>query len=196
MEEKESVKWLRGYQAACQAAQAGATGLPRAQVLVRAMRERTLVEVRQRVWDWLPKQAAADQGEVNVPAKPGRRARVARLALRFAEVELEPPTNKRRLDRVLEEVQWRVLIAAAGPESAAPEQPPPSNRRYGWGRAWAASWGEKAMGRPECNACGAGWQRLEDIWSSAGNWRALRPNLEAQCPATGMGNDQGFAGGL
>jgi hypothetical protein len=96
----------------------------------------------------------------------------------------------------LEEVQWRVLIAAAGLESAAPEQPPPSNRRYGWGRAWAASWGEKAMGRPECNACGAvgsAWR----IWSSAGNWRALRPNLEAQCPATGdIGNDQGFAGGL
>jgi hypothetical protein len=111
MEGKESVKWSRGYQAACQAAQAGATGLPRAQVLVRAMRERTLVEVRQRVWDWLPKQAVAGQGEVNVPAKPGRRARVARLALRFAEVELEPPTNERRLDRVK---VWAVLAQEIG----------------------------------------------------------------------------------
>jgi hypothetical protein len=49
--------------------------------------------------------------EVNVHAKPRRRARVARLALRFAEVELEPPTNKRRLDRVK---VWAVLAQEVG----------------------------------------------------------------------------------
>ena len=137
LEQKESVKWLRGYQAACRiaqacpdttvvsvgdreadiyelflaAAQAGAAGQPRAEILVRAMRERMLVKVHQRVWDWLPKQAVAGHVEVTVPAKPGSRTRVARLALRFAEVELEPPTNKRRLDRIQ---VWAVLAQEVG----------------------------------------------------------------------------------
>jgi len=137
LEQKESVKWLRGYQAACKlaqacpattvvsvgdreadiyelflaAAEAGAAGRTRAEILVRAMRERTLVEVHQRLWDWLPQQKVAGYAEVNIPPKPGRRARVARLALRFAEVELEPPTDKRRLARVK---VWAVLAQEVG----------------------------------------------------------------------------------
>ena len=137
IEAKESVKWLRGYEAACQAAQAcpqttvvsvgdreadvyelflaatqaGAAGQRRAEVLVRAMRERTLAESQQRVWEWLPQQAAAGRVDIHVPARAGRKARVAHLAVRFAEVELEPPTNKRKLAHVK---VWAVLAQEAG----------------------------------------------------------------------------------
>ena len=137
LEAKESVKWLRGYAAACQAAQAcpqttvvsvgdreadiyelflaaaqaGAGGQGRAEVLVRAMRERTLAESPQRVWTWLPQQAVAGQVEIHVPARAGRKARVARLAVRFAAVELAPPTNKRKLARVK---VWAVLAQEVG----------------------------------------------------------------------------------
>lgn len=137
LEAKESIKWLRGYEAACAAAQAcpqttvvsvgdreadvyelflaatqaGAAGQRRAEVLVRAMRERTLVEHQQRVWQWLPQQAIAGQVDLHVPARPGRKARVAHLAVRFAAVELEPPTNKRKLARVK---VWAVLAQEVG----------------------------------------------------------------------------------
>jgi len=137
IEAKESVKWLRGYAAACAAAQAcpqttvvsvgdreadvyelflaaaqaGAAGQPRAEVLVRAMRERTLAQSQQRVWEWLPQQAAAGQVEIHVPARAGRKARIAPLAVRFAAVELEPPTNKRKLARVK---VWAVLAQEVG----------------------------------------------------------------------------------
>lgn len=137
LEAKESVKWLRGYAAACQAAQAcpqttvvsvgdreadvyelflaatqaGAAGQRRAEVLVRAMRERTLAESQQRVWEWLPQQAVAGQVEIHVPARAGRKARVAHLAVRFAAVELSPPTNKRKLARVK---VWAVLAQEVG----------------------------------------------------------------------------------
>jgi len=290
LEQKESVKWLRGYQAACRVAQAcpdttvvsvgdreadiyelflaaGAAGLPRAQILVRAMRDRTLVEVHQRVWDWLPKQAVAGRVEVNVPAKPGRRARIARLVLRFAEVELEPPTNKRTLARIkvwavlaqevgagkgvepihwqllttlpvtsfesaveklrwyaqrfqievfhrtlksgcrmetrqlrnstrlaaclavdlvvawrlvhltklgrqspelpctacLEEVQWRVLVAATRPQSTAPEQPPTLQQAVRMVAGLGGFLGRKGDGQPGVQCLWRGWQRLEDM---------------------------------
>ena len=126
IEQKESVKWLKSYQAACAVAQAcpGTTvvsvgdreadvyelfvaardavvgGKRRAEVLVRAMRERTLAESDTRVWAWLPRQGVAGHIKVSVPARAGRPARVARLAVRYAAVELKPPTDKKPLGGV------------------------------------------------------------------------------------------------
>lgn len=137
IEAKESVKWLKSYQAACAVAQAcpgttvvsvgdreadvyelfvaareaGAGGARRAEVLVRAMRERTLADSDTRVWAWLPRQAVAGHIKVSVPARAGRPARVARLAVRYAAVELKPPTDKKSLDGV---AVWAVRAQEVG----------------------------------------------------------------------------------
>jgi hypothetical protein len=137
IEQKESVKWLKSYQAACAVAQAcpGTTvvsvgdreadvyelfvaareaavgGQRRAEVLVRAMRERTLAESDTRIWAWLPRQKVAGHIQVSVPARAGRPARVARLAVRYAAVELKPPTDKKPLGGV---AVWAVLAQEVG----------------------------------------------------------------------------------
>ena len=137
IEAKESVKWLKSYQAACAVAQAcpGTTvvsvgdreadlyelfvaareaavgGKRRAEVLVRAMRERTLAEADTRVWAWLPQQAAAGHIQVRVPARGGRPARVARLAVRHAAVQLKPPSGKKSLGGI---AVWAVLAQEVG----------------------------------------------------------------------------------
>lgn len=102
------------YELFLAATQAGRAGQRRAEVFLRAMREYTLAESQQRVWEWLPQQAVAGQVEIHVPARAGRKARVAHLAVRFAAVELAPPTNKRKLARVK---VWAVLAPEVGASS-------------------------------------------------------------------------------
>jgi len=124
IEDKESMKWLRSYDAAA-SAQADlkrtrvvsvgdreadlyelfVTATERLQaggpeVLVRARENRTLKGTHKHLWEKVTGQQVAGQREITVPPRPGRRARTARLSVRFCQVELRPPQGKKTLGPV------------------------------------------------------------------------------------------------
>jgi hypothetical protein len=143
--QKESAKWLRSFQAAARvqaqvpgttvvsvgdreadlyelfvAAQAPAGP----QLLVRATRERRLADGQGPLWAHVAAQRPAGVHRVRLPRRPGQRARVAELEVRYAAVTLRPPKRKRTLPPVavwaiharevappagVEPVQWLLL---------------------------------------------------------------------------------------
>jgi len=116
IEEKESVKWLKSYRAVGQVqalcpdtmlvsvgdreadiyelfaeAQADADG---PQLLVRAERTRQRQVEQMPLWHRMEREPIAGYQEVYVPRKGSRRARTAKVAIRYAQVTLQPPQGK------------------------------------------------------------------------------------------------------
>ena len=60
-------------------------------VLVRAAHDRSLDKDSQRLWDKMESQPIQCHQEINIPATPKRKARTAKLALRFFPVQLRTP---------------------------------------------------------------------------------------------------------
>jgi hypothetical protein len=60
-------------------------------VLVRAAHDRSLNNDSQRLWDKMEAQPLQFQQEINIPAAPKRKARTAKLAVRFSPVQLRTP---------------------------------------------------------------------------------------------------------
>lgn len=60
-------------------------------VLVRAAHDRSLNNDSQRLWDKMEAQPIQFQQEINIPATPKRKARTAKLAVRFSPVQLRTP---------------------------------------------------------------------------------------------------------
>lgn len=113
IEQKESAKWLRSYRHVAQAQReipdtmlvsvgdreadlydlfaeaARDPGGPK--LLVRAERSRNRKVEQGLLWDRMAAQPVAGFQELHVPRKNSRPARMARLAVRFAAVELQPP---------------------------------------------------------------------------------------------------------
>lgn len=67
---------------------------PRVHCLVRAQHHRRVAHPQQYLWDPLAVQPVRGQLQVRGPAKEGRAARLARLAIRFCRVDLQPPCLK------------------------------------------------------------------------------------------------------
>lgn len=117
IEEKESLKWLVSYQAVAEVQKLCSDTLlisvgdreadlydlfhqaiqdpcgPR--LLVRAERTRNRKVEQEDLWQKLNAQPVAGWLEVAVPRRASRRARTARLEVRFAQVELSPPKNSK-----------------------------------------------------------------------------------------------------
>lgn len=117
IEEKESVKWLRSFQAVSQvqerlpgtvlvsvgdreadiyelfeqAAQVGEAG---PKLLIRASYNQALKEEQSLLWDCMQQAPMAGCLEVDVPRKPGQKKRRAVLAISFVPVELKAPKGK------------------------------------------------------------------------------------------------------
>ncbi len=116
--QKESAKWLRSYQATVTvAARSPATQIVSvgdreadlyalfelaAQtehgpgLLVRARHNRTLAHEQQRLWPTLASQAVAGQIQLAVPRQGARKARHAKLEIRYAQVDLKAPVHPPR----------------------------------------------------------------------------------------------------
>ena len=122
IEQKESAKWLRSYQAAARAqaelkhtrivsvgdreadlyelfalaAEHRQAGGP--EILVRAREDRRLLgEDGKCLWERVEAEPVAGYREVVVPPRPGRRARTAELTVRFCPIELKAPQGKGNL---------------------------------------------------------------------------------------------------
>jgi len=136
IEDKESLKWLKGYQAAveiqrsCPAttlvvvsdresdlyelfAEAALTPAgPR--LLIRAERSRNRKADNKNLWALVSKRSPVGFVEVQVPRQHARPARTARLAIRFLATTLKPPKRKPRLPAVrMTAVLAREVDAAA-----------------------------------------------------------------------------------
>ena len=128
IEQKESMKWLNSYHAVAQAQQlcpetmlvsvgdreAGIYELfeeatedsCKPKLLVRAMRGRNRTVEQIELWQKLSQQPVAGVQEVRVPRKGKRRARTAKLAVRFSEIRLDPPKRKNSIAVTM----WRGLL--------------------------------------------------------------------------------------
>jgi len=69
-------------------------GNSKPKLLVRAMRGRNRTVEQIELWEKLSQQPVAGIQEVRVPRKGNRRARTAKLAVRFSEIRLDPPKTK------------------------------------------------------------------------------------------------------
>jgi len=137
IEEKESHKWLVSYRAVavaqkqCPATMFVSVGDREADIyelfhealsdsaepklLVRAEHDRVLADGQGHLWDHVKAQPLAGFQEVQVPRRGKRPARVAQLEIRFAQVQLKPPKNKKALGELM---VWAVLAEEV---NAAPE---------------------------------------------------------------------------
>lgn len=134
LEEKESFKWLRAYEATCQAAretgaqttfvsiadregdiyelflEAARQGHA-AHLIVRAQHPRSVLQSREKtLWEWLGAEAAAPNLlAIELPAKGGRAARTALLSIRFAPVTLQVPIDRAKYQKHTQTLQlWAV----------------------------------------------------------------------------------------
>ena len=128
IEQKESYKWLKSYQAASLVQKKSPNTLvvsvgdreadiyelfalaesepDGAKLLVRASYDRLLAEGNGRLWETLRKEPVSRIQEIRVPRRGKRKARIAELEIRFARVVLKPPKWKKGLKPL---TVWAVL---------------------------------------------------------------------------------------
>ena len=150
--EKESYRWLAGYQAAQRLAAtlgAGTTvtsvadregdiyelfaawqdttsaGGPAAQLLIRAQHNRALAADELRSHDAVRASPVQASVTVEVPAAPGRKARSATLAVRFGRVTLQPPAHREKMQPPSPPLPAVTLSLVIATEPAPPPGEPP-----------------------------------------------------------------------
>ncbi len=138
--EKQSRRWLAGAERAAELIEAGAARVTvvadregdiyedfvlkpcGVEVLIRAGQDRSLADGA-RLFARAETLPEAGRMTVELPAAPGRKARTATLSLRFAEVEIAAPQNRRPGDRAALPNSVRLTLVASReiepPEGAA-----------------------------------------------------------------------------
>jgi hypothetical protein len=137
IEQKESFKWLKSFQAAARLQrQLGAASTvvsvgdreadvyelfllaksdpANPKLLVRAESDRRVKDQSACLWEYMESQAVAGERVVHIPRKKGRAARDARLEIRFAKVELRAPKRKPMLGPLS---VWVVYVTEVHPPS-------------------------------------------------------------------------------
>jgi hypothetical protein len=85
-------------------------------VLIRAAYDRNVAHPAQHLWAHLQQQALAGEITLQLPRRPGKAARMARLAVRFAPVTLHPPTARRK-EPLPQLTIWGLLAQEIDPPS-------------------------------------------------------------------------------
>jgi hypothetical protein len=138
-EEKDSRRWLRGAERAAALAEVGATCVtvvedregdiyesfafkpPHVEKLVRAAQDRRLADgsslfAKADAWD------EAGQMVVELPAAPGRKARTARLSLRFGKLAIMRPHNRKGSQRQVPKTVMVTLVIGCETNPPAEEE--------------------------------------------------------------------------
>ncbi|OEU64970.1 MAG: hypothetical protein BBJ57_08385 [Desulfobacterales bacterium PC51MH44] len=119
IEQKESNKWLKSYQATAQAQKRcpntmlvsigdreadiyelfhlAISNPDGPKLLVRAEHNRLLADGQGHLWDYVSGQPLCGIQEIHIPRKGKRKAREAKLEIRFTKVKLKPPPRKKAL---------------------------------------------------------------------------------------------------
>jgi len=122
IEEKESYKWLKSYRKATEIQTLcpdttvisigdresdiyelfyeTAQNTTGAKLLVRAEKSKNRKVEEKRLWEKMQEAPIAGYHEVYLPGKPKRKARTAKLAIRYLSVKLEPPQGKKQLGTI------------------------------------------------------------------------------------------------
>ena len=128
IEQKESIKWLKSFEAATQAQrqcsdtmivsvgdreadiyelfQLALANPAGPKLLVRAEQDRLLADGQGHLWNFMQRQSVAGIQEIRIPRRHHRPARDARLEVRFGQVQLNPPQAKPYLKPL---TLWAVL---------------------------------------------------------------------------------------
>ena len=128
IEQKESIKWLKSFQAAAEAQrqcpnttvvsvgdreadiyelfQLALENPQGPKLLVRAEQDRLLAEGQGHLWPFVTQQPLAGIQDIRIPRRGQRPARDARLEVRFAKIPLNTPQAKPHLKRL---TMWAVL---------------------------------------------------------------------------------------
>ena len=136
IEEKESCKWLKSYRAVsevqkqCPNTKLVSIGDREADIyelfamasekadnpflLVRAEHDRMLAEGHVHLWDYITGEPIVGVQEIKVPRRGSQKARKATLSIRFSEVTLKPPDNKKDLNQLK---IWAVMAQEEAPFS-------------------------------------------------------------------------------
>ena len=134
IEEKESYKWLKSFQAVCKAQKQCSNTLfvsvsdresdiyelfamaqddpDGPELLVRARHDRLLAEDQNQLWHVIQSQPVAGRQHVQVPRREKRKARVAKLDVRYAKVVLKPPQRNKSAKSL---TVWAVLAQEIDP---------------------------------------------------------------------------------
>lgn len=181
IEQKESYKWLKSVQAAarlqarCPNTMVVSVGDREAdifelfdlartlqhapQLLVRAEQNRALTEEQGKLWEHLARQPIAGFQQLQVPRRHKRPARVAKMAVSYARVELKAPQIKGKLKPVTLWAVWaREMEAPAGIEplewmlltTCAIESFEQAIEKIAW---YAARWGIEVYHRTLKSGC-------------------------------------------
>jgi hypothetical protein len=142
VEEKESVKWLRGFEAARACVEQlpspnqivsvcdregdlyellllGQQHRGRADVLVRAVCKRRVSGEERFLWQLVAEEAPLGQQKVKLPRRPGRAAQEVTLEIRCREVQLPPPQDKARYFAKREPLRvWAIEARQVVPKAA------------------------------------------------------------------------------
>ncbi len=81
--------------------------------LARAQHDRCINGNADKLWSCMQRRPTAGHRDIPVPARKGQRARVARLTIHFAPVQLEPPKGDPRFQESLG--VWSVYLVEANP---------------------------------------------------------------------------------
>ena len=81
--------------------------------LARSQHNRCVNGNTDKLWSYIGRQSVAGTRDIPVPARQGQPARVARLAVRFAEVQLDPPKGDPRFKEPL--AVWVVQVIEENP---------------------------------------------------------------------------------
>ena len=181
IEAKESYKWLKSVQAAarlqarCPNTTVVSVGdreadifelfdfartLPHApKLLVRAEQNRRLTAEQDTLWPHMSKQAIAGYQQLQVPRRANRPARIAKMAISYARVELKAPRDKAHLKPVSVWAVWAREIEAPANTTAlewmllttcAVESFEQATERIAW---YAARWGIEVYHRTLKSGC-------------------------------------------
>jgi hypothetical protein len=141
IEEKESYKWLKSLKAAVKMHRhsAGTTTVSVAdreadiyelfalgkklkgiELLIRAESNRALKDEQEPLWEYMTKQPCCGIQEIQLPRRGSRAARCVKLAVRFSEVTLNPPSRKAATGPITLHAIWACEIDA--PENSTPLQ--------------------------------------------------------------------------
>lgn len=142
IEQKESNKWLKSYQAAAEAQKrcSGTTFVsvgdreadiyelfhlavnnPEGpKVLIRSEHNRILADGQGHLWDYISAQPIGGIQEIHVPRKEKSKPREAKLEIRYAQVKLKPPVGKEALGEVF--IQGIMARERDAPDDVKPLQ--------------------------------------------------------------------------
>ena len=191
IEQKESIKWLNSYRAVkqvqqlCSETMLVSVGDREADIyelfeeatrdssgpklLVRAMRGRSRKSGQIELWEKLAQEPVAGIQEIYVPQKGSRRARTAKLSVRFAEVRLDAPQTKNSTsvtmwavfaqetdctDEVKTPLEWMLLTTVKTDSFQE------ACERIGW---YSKRWGIEIYHRTLKSGCRIEDRRLESI---------------------------------